>query len=340
MALIEVVDLVKTYRVRQRVAGPFALLRTLFRPRYDVVRAVDGVSFEVDAGECVGYLGPNGAGKSTTIKILTGVLVPTDGSVRVNGLTPWRRRHANARNIGVVFGQRTQLFWDLPLLDTLEALRWVYEIPCGDYQENLRLFKSLLGLDAFLHVPVRQLSLGQRMRGELAASLLHNPRILYLDEPTIGLDFEARERILDFVGEINRSRGVTLILTTHHLAEVERLCPRILLIDRGRILYDGSVLHFKEEYAPYRTLVLHLDRLEPVSGVEGASVVRQEGRSVVLRVPRGTAPTHRVIQALATRYSIADLSVTQPSLEDVVAGFYRSQLPSAPAGEASRLTAP
>jgi ABC-2 type transport system ATP-binding protein len=231
----------KTFRVARRRPGLLGGLRSLVNPSVKEVVAVDGVTMAISRGEMVACLGPNGAGKSTTIKMLTGILVPTGGKAEVFGMEPHRQRRAVAQRIGVVFGQRTQLWWDLPLRDSFDLLRYIYRIPSHRFAQNLRTFVELLELEVFIDTPVRQLSLGQRMRGDLAAALLHDPEVLYLDEPTIGLDVVAKHRVRAFVRDLNRERGVTVLLTTHDMSDVERLCSRLIIIDHGRLLYDGSV---------------------------------------------------------------------------------------------------
>src|SRR3954451_20252554 len=282
MPMIEVENVTKEFRTPKQQTGPLAGLRTLFTREYTVKQAVADISFTVEEGELVGYLGPNGAGKSTTIKLLTGILVPTSGRVTVAGLVPWRQREKNALKIGAVFGQRSKLWWDLPLLESFKLIAKMYRIDRTTYRRNLDQFTALLGLDAFMHTPVRQLSLGQRMRGDLAASMLYEPRILYLDEPTIGLDVLAQERIRRFIEEINREKRTTILLTTHDLSDVERLCRRILLIDQGKVLYDGSVETLKRQYAPYRVLVVHLAPDEPALAddtpvvIDRTEIIRRE----------------------------------------------------------------
>ena len=261
--IIQTHDLRKVFRTVKRSPGALGALRTLFSRDYADKVAVDGISMSLEAGELVGYIGPNGAGKSTTIKMLTGILTPTAGSIEVAGLVPYAQRKANARNIGVVFGQRSQLYWDLPLIESFELLRAIYAVPAQRYRRNLDAFTALLELGDFLNTPVRQLSLGQRMRGDFAAAMMHDPVIVYLDEPTIGLDVVAKEAIRQFVAEINRERGTTIILTTHDLADVERLCRRIVLIDNGTLIYDGTIEVLKEQYGTHRTLVIELCGPDP-----------------------------------------------------------------------------
>jgi ABC-2 type transport system ATP-binding protein len=258
MSMICVRDLVKEFSRPKRQPGLLGGVRTLFTRDQVVTRAVDGVSFEVEQGELLGYIGPNGAGKSTTIKMLTGILVPTAGSVEVAGRVPWKQREENALHIGAVFGQRSQLWWDLPLSESFNLVAKLYRLPPEDYARNLARFRALLDLDEFLAMPVRQLSLGQRMRGDLAAAMLYNPKVLYLDEPTIGLDVVAKERIRAFIAAMNRAEHTTIVLTTHDLGDIERLCSRVILIDHGKVLYDGSVEQLKARYAPHRVLVVQL----------------------------------------------------------------------------------
>ena len=256
MPLIEVNDLHKEFRISTHHRGALGAIRNLFTLDYHTVHAVNGVSFAIEAGELVGYLGPNGAGKSTTIKMLTGILVPTSGEVLIDGRVPWKQRVEHVRGIGVVFGQRTNLGWDLPVIESLDLLRYVYRIPDDRYERNLSNFCEMLGLGEFLNTPVRSLSLGQRMRADLAGALLHDPGIVFLDEPTIGLDVIAKERIRQFIRAINRERGVTVILTTHDLVDVQKLCERVMMIDRGRLLFDGSPRVLVERFGGERQLVV------------------------------------------------------------------------------------
>jgi ABC-2 type transport system ATP-binding protein len=328
VSLIEVEDLQKIFTVPVRRSGRLAALRTLLAREYRSVRAVDGVSFRLEAGEMVGYLGPNGAGKSTTLKMLTGILVPSGGHILVDGRVPHRQRVEHVLRIGVVFGQRTQLWWDLPTIESFELLRHVYRIPAQRWRQNLDAFAELLELGPFLDTPVRQLSLGQRMRADLAAALLHDPAILFLDEPTIGLDVVARERIRQFLREINRDRGVTVILTTHDLGDVERLCRRVVLIDHGRVIYDGDLGALRERYGRWRTLVVELapsqDGAAPQVEVAGAEVARAEGPRVWLRFDRRTTTAAALIAEVASRYPVRDLTVEEPEIEAIVRGIYQS----------------
>ena len=277
MAQIELENVEKTFVVRRK-RGRVLRERT-------VVQAVAGISFEIEAGTVAGYIGPNGAGKSTTVKMLTGILVPSSGRISVAGLEPSRQRIQLARRIGVMFGQRMQLWWDLPLADSFELLRHIYKVPEERHRENLARFRELLDLDDFLQVPVRQLSLGQRVRGELTAAMLHDPEIVLLDEPTIGLDVVAKERVREFLTEINSERGVTVLLTTHDLDDIERLCSRLLVIDHGRLIYDGDLDALKQRYGGERVLVVDLEQpMEPIA-VDGARVDPCRGLAAVACLP-------------------------------------------------------
>jgi len=316
--VVETHDLRKTFRVYRRASGPLRLLR---RDPIDV-QAVAGVSFAIRPGEMVGYIGPNGAGKSTTVKMLTGILQPSGGTARVAGLDPSRARRDLAKRIGVVFGQRTQLWWDLPLRDSFDLLRHIYRVPPGAYASQLRLFAELLALDEFLDTPVRQLSLGQRMRGDLAAALLHEPSVLFLDEPTIGLDVVAKARMREFLARLNRERGVTVLLTTHDMADIERLCSRMLIIDHGRVIYDGSLAAIRDLHGQERTVVVYLEESGPPLSIPGACVVRVEGPRQWLRFRRDEATAAQVIGRVAATARLLDLTVEEPAIEDIVRRIY------------------
>ncbi|MEU7207158.1 ATP-binding cassette domain-containing protein [Streptomyces sp. NPDC044989] len=286
------------------------------------VRAVDGLSFTVSRGEVVGYIGPNGAGKSTTIKMLTGILTPSGGRLRVAGIDPSRERTRLAHRIGVVFGQRTTLWWDLPLIDSYRLMHRMYRIPDARYRENLDRCVELLQLQDLLDVPVRQLSLGQRMRGDIAAALLHDPEVLYLDEPTIGLDVVSKTKVRGFLRDLNAERGTTVLLTTHDLQDIEQLCSRVMVIDHGRLMYDGPLEGLHEAGESERTLVVDLAReLPPIEAPEPARVVRVEGPRQWLAFP-ASASAAGLVAAVAARYPLVDLSVREPDIESVIAKMY------------------
>ena len=313
MSLIEVRDLERTFVVRRRSGR--------FRRTPSVVSAVHHLSFEIEAGDMVGYIGPNGAGKSTTIKMLTGILVPTRGHLRVAGIEPSRRRTELARRIGVVFGQRTTLWWDLPLRDSFEMLQKIYRIPPERYRTNLAEYLELLSLGDLLDTPVRQLSLGQRMRGDIAAALLHDPEILYLDEPTIGLDVVSKGRLREFLRTLNAERGTTLLLTTHDLQDIEALCRRVIVIDHGTAVFDGDLADLHRHGGSTRTLVVDLVDEAPPIAVPGAVTRRVEGPRQWLSFPTD-ASAAPVVAAVAATYDVADLSIQEPDIEDVIRELY------------------
>jgi ABC-2 type transport system ATP-binding protein len=315
MALITVDRVNRTFEIKQKVSR--------FRRRPTTVRAVRDLSFTIEPGEMVGYIGPNGAGKSTTIKMLTGILVPTSGDIRVAGYTPYLQRTELARRIGVVFGQRTSLWWDLPLRDSFDLLRRIYRVPPRRHAGNLATFTELLSLGDLLDVPVRQLSLGQRMRGDIAAALLHDPEVVYLDEPTIGLDVVSKSNLRDFLRETNARREVTVLLTTHDLDDIEQLCSRVMVIDAGQLAYDGGPdgLHALGE--AYRTLVVDFSEPGDPLQIPGAETVRVEGPRQWLRFP-ASASAAPLIAAVAAARPIADLALVEPDIEDVIKQLYRS----------------
>ncbi|HEX5493876.1 MAG TPA: ATP-binding cassette domain-containing protein [Mycobacteriales bacterium] len=313
MPLIELSGVDKTFTVRRRTGR--------LRRARQVVRAVGDLSFTVDAGELVAYIGPNGAGKSTTVKMLTGILVPSAGRVRVDGLDPARQRRELAGRVGVVFGQRTTLWWDLPLRDSFDLLRRLYRITPSRYRANLDRYVDLLELGPLLATPVRQLSLGQRMRGDLTAALLHDPVILYLDEPTIGLDVTSKAAVRAFLAEMNRDRGTTILLTTHDLDDVERLCRRVMVIDNGRLGFDGDLTALRAHAAAERTLVVDLLAPAPPIELPGARVVRVDGPRQWLSFPAETRAAP-LVAAVMERYPVADIALREPDIADVVARLY------------------
>lgn len=329
MPIIQVDHIIKEFRIPKRQPGLLGSVRTLFTREYELKRAVDDMSFSIEEGELLGYIGPNGAGKSTTIKMLTGILVPTSGHIEVAGIVPAEQRAKNALNIGVVFGQRSQLWWDLPLVESFKLIAKLYHVDKASYERNLGIFREILGLDEFMNTPVRQLSLGQRMRGDLAAALLYEPRIVYLDEPTIGLDVLAKERIRSFVEEINRTRKTTVMLTTHDLGDVERLCRRVLLIDQGKLLFDGTVAQLKNSYAPQRMLAAQLaldgsslpDMTKPVE-IPNAEFVRWDEGKLWLRFDPATVAAPALISEVMARYPVSDLNLVEPELELIIRQMY------------------
>jgi ABC-2 type transport system ATP-binding protein len=339
MSIIKTVGLSKTFRVARRRPGILGGLRSVVDPEVRLVNAVSDLNIVVERGEMIGLIGPNGAGKSTTIKMLTGILVPSGGEMRVAGLDPVQQRRELAQRIGVVFGQRSQLWWDLPLIDSLLLLRHLYRVPAERHDENLAKLRALLDLDEFIDTPVRQLSLGQRMRGDLAAAILHDPELIYLDEPTIGLDVVAKARIREFLLHLNAERGVTVLLTTHDMDDIEMLCPRMLIIDHGRKLYDGSVADIRERFGGERTLIAVVDQAElarlphDAQGLpllerlpEGVRFVKAEEPRLWLNFQRDSLPAHELVSWLGTRYTLRDITFQEPEIEDVIRRIYEEDL--------------
>ena len=324
MPIITVEHLSKHFKVYKRRTGFWGNLSSTVSRQHDIIKAVDDVNFSLERGELVGYIGANGAGKSTTIKMLTGILVPTSGHIDVMGLTPYRHRKENTRRIGVVFGQRTQLWWDLPVIDSFELLKHIYEIPQNLYKQNLEFFSELLQLQPFLSTPVRRLSLGQRMRCDLTAALLHNPEILYLDEPTIGLDVVAKEQVRQFLRQVNAERQVTVILTTHDLNDVEKVCQRLVIIDSGKIIYDGGIDALKKRYGKTRMLIVDLAQVYSDIQLDDVDLTRRDGNRIWLAFDRDTISASEVIAQLTARYEIQDLTISEPEIEEIVRRIYES----------------
>lgn len=324
--MIEVRNLSKTFKVYHHRKGFWGTFANLFSRKHRIVQAVDNVSFTVARGEIVGYLGPNGAGKSTTIKMLTGILVPSSGSVTVNGYIPHRQRKENAKRIGVVFGQRSHLWFDLPVQESFELLRRIYRIPLAQYQRNVAMFDELLELGAFFQTPVRQLSLGQRMRADIGAALLHNPDILFLDEPTIGLDVVAKARIRQFIHQINAERQVTVVLTTHDLDDVEKLCNRVILIDDARLLFDGELATLRRMLSKERLLSVDYAEDYPDVRVPHAQITHREGTQVQYRFSPEEIHTAELVGTLLQKFRIVDIAIQEPDIEELIKTVYEDNL--------------
>lgn len=329
MALVQVDNLTKVFRTFKRKEGMIGAVRDLFHREYLPVTAVNNISFSIEPGECVGYIGANGAGKSTTIKMLTGILVPTSGNITVNGYVPHRDRKEYTRSIGVVFGQRTQLWWDIAVIESFKLLRRIYAVPEADYRQRLDRFVEILDIGSLLNTPVRKLSLGQRMRCDLVASLLHNPPILFLDEPTIGIDVLGKIAIREFLEQVNKSFGATVILTTHDLDEIQKICSRVVVIDKGAIIYDGPIGGLQRNGR--RTKRVTFDLAEtvdagslPLPEDEHIQWERAGDHRLVATFDRNRVSAPQVIEAVWKRYTVSDVSIEEESIEEIVRGIYQS----------------
>ena len=322
--IVQVRHLTKDFRVLHRNAGKLGAWNDFFHPQYRTIRAVDGISFDIQPGELIGYIGPNGAGKSTTIKMLTGLLVPTGGEILVKGMIPWKDRRKYVANIGVVFGQRRTLWWDLPVIDSLEVLKAIYRIPDPLFKHNLGMFRKILDLDSFLESPVRSLSLGQRMRAELCAAFLHNPALLFLDEPTIGLDVVAKERIREFIRHLHRE-GTTILLTTHDLTDVERLCERVMVLDWGKILYDGNLQELTSRFEGVNEMRVSFAENGEDGLLEGLEPPVREGRYYVYRIDPRKVSIPDLVSSLYRTHPVVDLEIRKPKLEDTIRKIYENK---------------
>ena len=322
MSQIVVEDLVKRFKVAERAPGVWGALRGVARRRYRTVDALDGVSFNIEPGELVGYIGPNGAGKSTTVKVISGILVPDSGRCEILGRVPWNERVAHVRRIGVVFGQRTQLWWDLPVIESFDLLRDIYSVPPAEYDRTRDELVDVLDLTPLLDVPVRQLSLGQRMRCDLAAALLHAPSILFLDEPTIGLDAVSKLAFRDFIKRFNRERGITVILTTHDMDDIEALCDRVMVIGNGRILSDGTLEKLRSKFTRERRLIVDLEDEDAQVSDADATVVRRDRGRVHLSFDPARVSAAELISRLTAVHAVRDLFVEDPPIEEIVARMY------------------
>ncbi|WP_310550391.1 ABC transporter ATP-binding protein [Paenibacillus glufosinatiresistens] len=331
MSQIEVSGLNKVFRQAVKEPGLSGALKHLIRPQYADKHAVKGIDLKIEEGESVAYVGPNGAGKSTTIKMMCGVLVPTSGQIRVNGIDPYRQRMENAAGIGAVFGQRTQLWWDIPVRESLNLLKDIYEVPSGDFNRNMKAFTELLELDEFLHLSARKLSLGQRMRADLAAALLHDPRIVYLDEPTIGLDVSVKLRIRSFIKQMNREKGTTVMLTTHDLGDIEDLCERLVIIDRGVIIFDGRLKEVKDAFARERTIHLELASPIPDPGrlfrdIPGLAPEEDGPLRLAIRFDRFRITASEIVKRVIACAEVIDFHIDEPGIEQIIRQVYEGKL--------------
>jgi ABC-type uncharacterized transport system, ATPase component len=312
----------KSFKVAQRTAGLKQAVKALFVREHKIVEALKDISFDIEEGEIVGYIGPNGAGKSTTIKVMSGVLVPDEGTCSIMGFTPWKERTGYVGRIGVVFGQRSQLWWDVPVIDSFELLRDIYRIPPAEYRANLSLLTEMLALEDILGTPVRQLSLGQRMRCEIAASLLHSPKLLFLDEPTIGLDAVSKLAVRKFIKDINRERGVTVILTTHDMSDIEALADRILMIGKGTLLYDGSLHDLKGRFGAQRTVTADFRETRDPVEISGATLLQWSPLRAVYSFDMEQIVLADVISRLSASVELVDVTVEAKGIDEIIVQLY------------------
>ena len=322
MSQVIVESLIKTYKVAKREPGLMNAVRGLVHREYNTVHALEGVSFKLDEGELVGYIGPNGAGKSTTVKILSGILVPDSGRCEVMGKVPWKHRVSHVSKIGVVFGQRSQLWWDLPVLDSFELLKDIYKVPATEYKKTKNELIEWLKLSDILEIPVRQLSLGQRMKCELAASLLHSPPLLFLDEPTIGLDAVSKLAVREFIKKLNKERGVTVILTTHDMDDIEALCSRVMMIGKGKKLFDGSIEDLRNHVSRKRRLIIDIENNLENLNLNHAETIKVEGNKIHIDFDPQLITPAELISQISLHNKVTDLLIENPPIEEVIAKMY------------------
>ncbi len=327
--MIVVENLEKIFKKPIREPGIIGMFKTLFSRKYETKTAVNKINFTINEGEIVGYIGSNGAGKSTTIKMMCGILNPTSGKVLINGLEPYKKRQQVAKDIGVVFGQKTQLWWDIPLIESFNVLKEVYLIGDEEYQERFEFLQEVLDIKEFINQPVRTLSLGQRMRADLAASLLHNPKILFLDEPTIGLDVLVKEKIRNAILMMNKKYNTTVILTTHDMADIEMLCNRLIIIDNGNIIYDGSLKDIKKQFGDLRTLYIQLDKisidLDELNHFNHLVTYQFDSGTLIAKFDAAQITLDRVINEILKLYSIKDMKIKEITIEDIAKEMYRKE---------------
>lgn len=327
--MIKVENITKEFKSNKKYPGFKGAIKSFFSTEYIIKRAVDDISFSIEDGEIVGYIGANGAGKSTTIKMMTGILTPTSGKITVDGLIPYEKRKENAKHIGVVFGQKTQLWWDLPLSETFTLLKEIYEVSDKDFNERMAFLNSTLSLEDFMLTPVRSLSLGQRMRADIAAALIHNPKVVYLDEPTIGLDVMVKEKVRNAIREINKKYGTTIILTTHDLNDIEELCSRIIIIDDGKKIYDGSLEEIKSRYGARTSIELQVKKKIDLSSLnfkenleEDDLNIKEENNKIIATFNKNKISSSEIMSEILTKVEVIDFKVIETSIEDIIKKIY------------------
>jgi ABC-2 type transport system ATP-binding protein len=326
MSFIEVKNVSKKFKVNKRSAGIPGMIANMFSPKYEIKKAVNNLSFTIEKGEMVGFIGPNGAGKSSTIKMLSGILCPDKGSISVGGFIPYKQRKAYVGNIGVVFGQKSQLQWDLPVIDSFELLRAIYCIPEEKYKRNLDRFTEMLDMKSFINQPVRQLSLGQRMRADIVASLLHSPEIVFFDEPTIGVDIIGKETIRSFIKELNEQDKVTMIFTTHDMQDIEQTCKRIIIIDKGSLMYDGSLQEIRSRYGTSRRLIAEFNEATEVEPIKNVIIEDMKDRKVSFTFDNNVVDVNKLMHEVLEKYSVHDVTVAEPEIESIIQKMYMGEV--------------
>ena len=327
--LIEVKGISKSFKIKRKNKGLKEKLKNILKPSYINKQAVKDISFSIKKGEMVGFIGKNGAGKSTTIKMLSGILYPDSGEIKVAGYIPYKQRRQYVANIGVVFGQKTQLSWDLPLMDSFELLKEIYRIPTALYKENLEKFINLLDMKDFLYQPVRQLSLGQRMKGDIVAALLHSPKIVFFDEPTIGLDVVAKENVRQFIKYLNKTEGITMIFTTHDMQDIEKVCNRLIIIDKGEKVYDGSINEIKNNYVSLRSIEVEFSNEVNIEPINDVSIKDQEGTNGCRKLfsfDSANVKINELMTDILTKYDVKDISIIEPEIDDIIRDIYEGEL--------------
>ena len=326
MSFIEVKNISKEFKVNKRSAGIPGMIANMFSPKFEIKKAVNDLSFTIEKGEMVGFIGPNGAGKSSTIKMLSGILCPDSGSISVAGYIPYKQRKSYVGNIGVVFGQKSQLQWDLPVIDSFELLRAIYRIPEEEYKRNLERFTEMLDMKGFINQPVRQLSLGQRMRSDIVASLLHSPEIVFFDEPTIGVDIIGKETIRNFIKELNEQDKVTMIFTTHDMQDIEQTCKRIIIIDKGSLMYDGSLQDIRNKYGTSRRLIAEFNEETAVAPIKNVIIEDLKDRKVSFTFDNNVVDVNKLMHEVLEKYSVHDVTVAEPEIESIIQKMYNGEV--------------
>ena len=326
MSFIEVKNISKEFKVNKRSAGIPGMIANMFVPKYEYKKAVNDLSFTIEKGEMVGFIGPNGAGKSSTIKMLSGILCPDKGSISVGGYIPYKQRKSYVGNIGVVFGQKSQLQWDLPVIDSFELLRAIYRIPEDKYKKNLERFTEMLDMKGFLNQPVRQLSLGQRMRSDIVASLLHSPEIVFFDEPTIGVDIIGKETIRNFIRELNEQDKVTMIFTTHDMQDIEQTCKRIIIIDKGSLMFDGSLQDIRGKYGTTRRLIAEFNEEVSVEPISKVAIENLGDRKMSFTFDNNVVDVNKLMHEILGKYSVRDITVAEPEIESIIQKMYNGEV--------------